>query len=114
MITIWHNPRCSKSRQTLALIEAGGQACTVRKYLEDVPSQAELAAAFQALGIAQVTQMMRCGEAAFRDSGLSADSLRGDLFDLMQRHPIVIERPIVFRGVRAVIGRPPEAVQPLL
>ncbi|MGJ8617577.1 MAG: arsenate reductase (glutaredoxin) [Sulfitobacter sp.] len=114
MITLWHNPRCSKSRQTLALIEEAGASVTVRKYLEDAPSAAELSAARVALGDLPVIQMMRTGERVFRDLGLTKDTPDADLIAAMAAHPILIERPIAFKGKRAVIGRPPEAVQDLL
>lgn len=114
MITLWHNPRCSKSRQTLALIEDAGAAVTVRKYLEDAPSSAELEAARTALGNPPTIQMMRKGEAVFKELGLSKDSSDTDLIAAMATHPILIERPIAFKGTRAVIGRPPEAVKDLL
>lgn len=114
MITLWHNPRCSKSRQTLALIEEAGASVAVRKYLEDAPSAAELSAARVALGDLPVIQMMRTGERVFRDLGLTKDTPDADLIAAMAAHPILIERPIAFKGKRAVIGRPPEAVQDLL
>ena len=114
MITIWHNPRCSKSRQTLALIEASERPFTVRRYLEDTPNEREIAAAQKALGLPGLIDMMRRGEAVFRDLGLSASSPQADLMAALLAHPILIERPIVFAGTRAVIGRPPEAVAELL
>jgi arsenate reductase len=114
MITLWHNPRCSKSRQTLALIEAAGHPVTIRKYLDDAPSISELDAALAALGNPPAIQMMRKGEAVFKELGLRADTDDADLIAAMAAHPILIERPIAFKGARAVIGRPPEAVKDLL
>lgn len=114
MITLWHNPRCSKSRQTLALIEAAGRPVTVRKYLEDTPTAAELDAARLALGSPPAIQMIRKGEAVFKELGLSADTPDAELVAAMATHPILIERPIVFKGQHAIIGRPPEAVKDLL
>lgn len=110
-LTIWHNPRCSKSRQTLALIEA--HAPTVRLYLTDAPSEAELRAAAKALGLKPI-EMMRTGESEFKAEGLTKDSEDDALFAAMARVPKLIERPIVFAGDKAVIGRPPEAVLSLL
>ena len=110
-LTIWHNPRCSKSRQTLALIEA--REPTVRLYLTDAPSEAELRAAATALGVAPI-KMMRTGEPEFKAESLSQDSSEDTLFAAMARMPKLIERPIVFAGEKAVIGRPPEAVLSLL
>lgn len=110
---IWHNPRCSKSRQTLALLEERGHAPEVRRYLEDAPSEAELRAAAKALGLAPLA-MMRQQEAEFAAEGLSAASVDDALFAAMARVPKLIERPIVFAGEKAAIGRPPEAVLEIL
>ena len=113
MITIWHNPRCSKSRQTLALLEASGKPHTVRKYLEDAPTLAELEQAKTALGLTAL-QMMRPKEALFKELGLSRSDDDPSLLAAAAAHPALIERPIVFSGNRAIIGRPPEAVAELL
>ena len=110
MITLWHNPRCSKSRQTLALIEAAGVEVTLRRYLEDASTRDEVIAARDTLGLPAI-KMMRTGEKLFKELGLTKDSPEEAL---MAAHPILIERPIAFSTGRAVIGRPPEAVQALL
>lgn len=114
MITLWHNPRCSKSRQTLAVIKDAGASVTIRKYLEDAPSAAELHAALLALGNPPAIQMVRKGESVFKELGLNKQTSDADLIAAMATHPILIERPIAFKGQRAVIGRPPEAVKDLL
>tara|TARA_R110000787_G_scaffold150544_1_gene264441 strand:- start:154 stop:498 length:345 start_codon:yes stop_codon:yes gene_type:complete len=114
MITLWHSPRCSKSREALALIEAAGCPVTLRKYLDDPPSVAELNAARLALGSPPVIQMMRKGESVFKELGLSKSTPDAELIAAMAAHPILIERPIAFKGARAVIGRPPETVKDLL
>lgn len=113
MITLWHNPRCSKSRQALALIEASGADVTIRRYLEDPPSLAELGTARAALGLRPI-EMMRKGEARFKELNLNKDSDDATLMQAMADNPILIERPIVFKGLRAVIGRPPENISTLL
>ena len=113
MITIWHNPRCSKSRETLAILEEAGVPLTVRRYLEDAPSLDELRAAQAALGL-PVIAMMRPKETLFRDLGLSKDDSDAALLAALAAHPKLLERPIVFHDTRAVIGRPPEAVRALL
>ena len=110
-LIIWHNPRCSKSRQTLALIEA--HAPEVRLYLTDAPSEAELRAAAKALGLKPI-EMMRTGEPEFKAEDFSQDSSEDALFAAMARVPKLIERPMVFAGAKAAIGRPPEAVLGLL
>ncbi|MGX0903409.1 arsenate reductase [Roseovarius sp. MBR-79] len=113
MITYWHNPRCSKSRQGLALLEEHGAAVTVRRYLEEAPSDAELRAVLAQLGCAPI-EMMRTGEARFRELGLSRESEPETLIAAMAENPVLIERPIAIAGNRAVIGRPPEALLTLL
>ncbi|SFS66353.1 arsenate reductase [Sulfitobacter marinus] len=113
MITIWHNPRCSKSRQTLALIEATGAKVAVRRYLDSPPTMAELEAAKSALGLRPI-DMMRTGETRFKELGLSKDSDDLTLMKAMVENPILIERPIVFKDSQAIIGRPPETVNILL
>lgn len=112
-VTIWHNPRCSKSRQTLALIEERGVAPVVRKYLEDAPSEAEIRAALAALGLKPI-EAMRTKEAEFGAMGLSKDSDDAELIRAMAAVPKLIERPVVFKDGKARLGRPPEAVLDIL
>lgn len=113
MITIWHNPRCSKSRKTLALIETHTTDLTIRRYLENPPSLDELESGRQALGLRPI-EMMRSGERLFKELGYGTDTQDSVLMQAMAANPILIERPIVFKDKRACIGRPPEAVIPLL
>jgi len=113
MITIWHNPRCSKSRQTLDLIRRAGHEPVVRRYLDTPPSLDELRAAQTVLGLPALS-MIRTGEAAFKERNLSKTDPEETLLAAMAEEPKLIERPIVFRGNRAILGRPPEAVQTLL
>ena len=107
-LTIWHNPRCTKSRETLTLLQARGMQPAVRLYLVDAPSEAEIVAVRNALGVT-ADAMIRKGEKAFRELGLGSAS-EAELIDAMVAHPILIERPIVILDGRAAIGRPPEAV----
>lgn len=109
MITYWHNPRCSKSRAGLVLLQERGVQVAVRRYLEDAPSVAELRAVLALMGCAPI-EMMRTGEPQFKTLGLSRESAAEDLLAAMAAHPILIERPIAIGAARAVIGRPPEAV----
>jgi len=104
-----HNPRCSKSRQTLALLEERGIPFEVQLYLEDPLSTHELEDLGQRLG-RPVIEWTRTQEAAFTEAGLTKDSPSIQIFGAMLAAPILMERPIVVRGDRAVIGRPPEAV----
>lgn len=108
MITIWHNPRCSKSRQTLALIEDKGDI-TVRKYLEDAPSVEEITAVRDLLGVKAI-EMMRPREAEFQEMGLSRTDEDDALIAAMAQCPKLIERPIVLANGKAAMGRPPENV----
>lgn len=113
MITIWHNPRCSKSRQTMDLLKSMGHDPAVRLYLDTPPSEQELRAAQSALGLPAIA-MMRTGETAFKEQGLSGTDPEEVLIAAMAATPKLIERPIVFHGPRAAIGRPPEAVLNIL
>lgn len=113
MIEYWHNPRCSKSRQGLALLEEKGAELSVRKYLEDAPTLDELRTTQAALGVA-VIEMMRTGEKTFKELGLSKDADDATLLQAMADHPILIERPLGKTHNKAVIGRPPENLLDLL
>lgn len=112
MTTIWHNPRCSKSRATLAIVEEHGPV-TIRKYLEDAPTEAEIRDVLDQLGIAAI-QLMRTGEAEFKELGLSKTDSDDTLIAAMVNAPKLIERPVVItdKGVR--LGRPPESVKEIL
>lgn len=111
-VVIYHNPRCSKSRQTLQLIEEKGVSPTVITYLDNPPSIEELKEILSKLGL-NARQLLRKKEAA--EYGLNDDSLSEDaLVAGMVANPRAIERPIVVKGDRAVLGRPPENVLDLL
>lgn len=110
---IYHNPRCSKSRQTLALIEAAGINPEVVLYLEQPPGEEDLRALIAKLGI-RANDLLRKGEAEYAEAGLSAQSSEDEAIAAMLKYPRLIERPIVVAGERAVLGRPPENVQSLL
>ena len=112
-IVLLHNPRCSKSRQALALLQARGVAVRERRYLEQPLSRDELARLRLRLA-RPAGEWLRRGEAAFGEAGLSEGSSEAEILDAMARHPILIERPIALRGERAVLGRPPEEVLRLL
>ena len=111
-VLIWHNPRCSKSREALAILEEAGCEPAVRRYLEDAPSAEELRDAIELLGVAP-RSIIRTKEAPYKDLGL-AEADDDALIAAMAAHPILIERPIVFAGGRAVVGRPPEAIRQLI
>ena len=113
-ITIFHNPRCSKSRQTLALLEEAGVAPRVVHYLDEPPSADELDALATCLGL-EPDQFIRKKETVYRELAPPADTRsRQELLEAMAAQPVLIERPIIVKGQVAVLGRPPENVRQLL
>lgn len=113
--TIYHNPRCSKSRQTLALLQDAGVQPRVVEYLKTPPTAAQLDAILRKLGRAPET-VIRFGESVARELGLHKTDQRerGEWIRLIAEHPILLERPVVVHGDQARLGRPPEAVRDLL
>lgn len=113
-ITLYHNPRCSKSRAALQLLQERGIEPDIRLYLENPPSREELGELLAKLGIG-ARDLLRSGEAAYTENHLQDASLsEAALIEAMIAHPKLIERPVAIRGERAVIGRPPENVLELL
>ena len=113
-VTIYHNPRCSKSRQTLALLEKRAIAPRVVDYLKTPPSAAELKTILKILGL-KPRDLMRKGEPRYAELGLKDRDLDDDaLIALMVANPILIERPIVVSRGKAALGRPPESVLEIL
>jgi len=109
-IQIYHNPRCSKSRQTLALLQQQGIEPSVIEYLKDVPSAADIESLLSKLGIT-ARELLRTKEDAYKEHNLSDASLSdADIIRAMVASPKLIERPIVVNGNQARIGRPPEQV----
>lgn len=110
-VRIYHNPRCSKSRQTLALLEERGIQPDIIRYLETPPNAAELRRLAAALGVSSVRDIIRVKESEYKELGLDDTTLpENALIEALTHNPKLIERPIVIRGDRAAIGRPPEAV----
>ena len=113
-LTLYHNPRCSKSRGALQLLEERGLAPTIVRYLETPPSAAQLSDLLGKLGIG-ARQLLRSGEDEYRTLNLADPGLsEAQLIEAMVAHPKLIERPILIVGSKAVIGRPPEKVLELL
>jgi arsenate reductase (glutaredoxin) len=113
-VTIYHNPRCSKSRQTLELLRDRGVDPRIVEYLKSPPSAKRLGEILDLLG-AEPRAVMRKNEAPYKDLGLDDPKLsRAALIKAMVDHPILIERPIVVAGGKAAMGRPPEAVLKIL
>ena len=113
-VTIYHNPRCSKSRQTLDLLRERGIEPMVIEYLETPPSAEKLRGILAMLRL-QPRELMRKKEAAYAEGSLDSPNLSDDdLVEAMVKHPILIERPIVLANGKAAIGRPPEQVLEIL
>ncbi|MDD2090749.1 arsenate reductase (glutaredoxin) [Pseudomonas guariconensis] len=113
-LTLYHNPRCSKSRGALELLEARGLAPTIVRYLDTPPDAVTLKTLLGKLGIAP-RQLLRTGEEEYKALDLANPTLSdAQLIDAMVQHPKLIERPILVAGDKAVIGRPPEKVLEIL
>lgn len=113
-VTIYHNPKCSKSRATLALLQERGVEPDIVLYLQHPPSASELRRLLDLLNL-RPRELVRKNDPAYEASGMSAPDLDDtELIALMCKHPSVIERPIVTTGNRARIGRPPEKVLEIL
>lgn len=109
-VILYHNPKCSKSRQTLALLKEKGIDPMIKKYLETPPDEKELWNIINLLGIAP-HQLLRKKEAIYKKHHLANPQLSDtEIIKMMVEYPILIERPIVIHNHKAVIGRPPEAV----
>jgi len=114
VIRIYHNPSCSKSRRTLALIREHGIEPEIVEYLEQPPTPDELKRIIDRLGV-PVREIIRSGNAKYEELGLADDSLEEEsLIEAVCAHPQLLQRPIVVRGERARVGRPPEAVEGIL
>ncbi|MBV2207530.1 MAG: arsenate reductase (glutaredoxin) [Pseudomonas sp.] len=113
-LTLYHNPRCSKSRGALELLEARGLEPHIVRYLENPPSATELQALLAKLGLS-ARQLLRSGEEEYQSLGLADPNLSdAQLIEAMVAHPRLIERPILIAGDKAVVGRPPERVLEIL
>lgn len=113
-IKIYHNPRCSKSRQTLQLLEENGAQPEIIEYLKNSPSKEELESVLSLLGLSP-RDLMRKGESVYKELNLKDGELNDEqLLNAMLENPILIERPIVLANGKAAIGRPPESVLDIL
>ena len=111
---IYHNPRCSKSRQTLELIQQAGQEPEIIEYLQEPPDAEELENILELLGM-EPQELMRTGESVYRELGLAQRALsRAEAIRVLVENPQLIQRPIVVAEHQAVIGRPPSNVVTLL
>jgi arsenate reductase len=112
-VRIYHNPRCSKSRQTLALLESRGWSPEVVLYLENPPTAEQVEEIIDRLGI-EPHDLLRTGEPQYQALGLSKRATRQEVARAIAREPILLERPVVVAGSKARIGRPPERVLEIL
>jgi arsenate reductase len=111
--TIFHNPRCSKSRAALAILEGKGIQPRVIEYLKETPTAAQLREVIRKLGV-KAEELVRKNEEVYKTKYAGKTLSDAQWIDAMVKDPILIERPIVIRGERAVVGRPPENVEKLL
>jgi arsenate reductase len=112
-IMIWHNPRCSKSREALKLLQETGVEPEIYKYLDERPSKEEIKKVLAMLG-AKPRDIMRTKEAIYKELGLKDVEDDEKLIEAMAAHPRLIERPIVIKEGKAVLGRPPQKVLELV
>ena len=112
-LKIFHNPRCSKSRQTLALLTEAGHTPEIIQYLKDAPGEAEIRDILKLLGFDSARQLMRTGELIYKELNLKTVDDEDRLIRAMVENPKLIERPIVIKDGKAAIGRPPENVMSL-
>jgi len=113
-LKIYHNPRCSKSRQTLALIEKAGIQPEIILYLDNTPNETEIKNILVKLGFQSARELMRKNEAIYKELNLKVETHESALIAAMAAHPKLIERPIVVKKKQAILGRPPENVKKLL
>ena len=113
-IKIWHNPRCSKSREALALLEEEGVEKEVVKYLETNPDKQSIKNILKMLGFSSARELMRTKEAIYKELQLKDENDEEKLIEAMVQHPKLIERPIIIKGDKAIIARPPSRVQEFL
>jgi len=113
-VQIWHNPRCSKSRQALSLLDESGVEKDIVKYLEENPDKETITKLLKMLGFTSARELMRTKEAIYKELGLKDETDEEKLIEAMVEHPKLIERPIIIKGDKAIIARPPEKVSDFL
>jgi len=113
-LVIWHNPRCSKSRQALSLLDESGVEKEVVKYLEVSPTKEQLKELLKKLGFESARELMRTKEDIYKELNLKEETDEQKLIEAMVQHPKLIERPVIIKGDKAIIARPPERVEEFL
>lgn len=112
-ITIWHNPKCSKSREAMEILEGNSHKPEIVKYLEETPNENQIRTILKMLGIAP-RELMRTKEDIYKELNLQNELDDDALIRAMANHPKLIERPIIIKGNRAIIGRPVEKITEFL
>ena len=112
-IVVWHNPRCSKSRNGIKYLDEKGVEYEIRRYLDEPPTVDELKTVLKKLGMSP-RELMRTKEAIYRELGLKEVTEDEKLIEAMAEHPRLIERPIVIRGEKAVVARPENRIDEIL
>lgn len=113
MVTIYHNPRCSKSRQGLEVLKNSGEEFEVREYLKEPITEKELVALLEKLGMAPI-ELVRTDEKIWKDNYKGKDLSDKELIRIMTQHPKLMQRPIVVKNNAAVVGRPAARIEELL
>ena len=113
-ITIWHNPKCTKSREALLLVEESQHESEVIKYLDEKIEIAELKKIFAMLGLSSVREWMRTKEDIYKELKLKEEQNEEKLFEAMAANPKLIERPVIIKGDKAIIGRPSSVIEAFL
>jgi arsenate reductase len=113
-LKIWHNPRCSKSRQALSLLDENGVEKEIVKYLESNPTKEQIKELLEMLGFSSARELMRIKEDIYKELNLKNETDEEKLIEAMVAHPKLIERPIIIKGDKAIIARPPERVTEFL
>lgn len=112
-ITIWHNPKCSKSREAMEIVQDNKYEAKVVKYLEAAPDKNQIKTVLKMLGITP-RELMRTKEDIYKELNLNDETDDEALIEAMAKHPKLIERPIIIKGERAIIGRPVEKIAEFL
>jgi len=112
--TIWHNPRCSKSREAVSISEEVGVDTQLLKYLDETPSKEELKEVLKMLGFASAREWMRTKEDIYKELDLANETDEEKLLDAMLANPKLIERPVLIKGNKAIIGRPTSIIADFL
>lgn len=114
IVTIWHNPKCSKSREAVAIVHESGAKSTLVKYLETPPTKEELKRLLEMLGFKSAREWMRTKEAIYKELNLKDEEDEQRLLEAMVEHPKLIERPVIIKNSKAIIGRPSSIIAEFL